>query len=158
MYILPSQREGRTGHGFLYPQNPWKPIPLPTETHTHDHGYGFLWVRVWVCLSYPGVTHDNPYLQVRSRHLPLNSYLHRIKKVDTNKCQSCKVSPEDDETPPETVAHFINDCDAYTTQRSSLIRAIGSANLSLKNIMTETKYMKELARYIKRTGRFEREA
>ena len=53
---------------YLWVFVPTKPIethiPIPMETHTHCHGYGFLWVWVWVCLRYPGVTHDNPYVDL----------------------------------------------------------------------------------------------
>jgi ribonuclease HI len=100
--------------------------------------------------------HTSLLMQVRSRHLPLNSYLHRINKAESDRCLSCRARP-DDETPPETIEHFIYNCDAYTMQRRSLIRAVGVANLPLKDIMMETKRMKELARYIIRTGRFKKD-
>jgi len=100
--------------------------------------------------------HASHLLQVRSGHLPLNVYLHRIKKSETKKCQACAIEPGDD-TPDETVSHFLNDCDAYTPQRQSLIRAVGSADLRIKDIMLKTEHMKALAKYITRTKRFEQE-
>ena len=86
--------------------------------------------------------------------MPLNSYLHKIKRAESNKCQSCKSHPEDEETPPETINHFLYNCEAYTQQRRILAHAIGAANLPLREIMMETKHMRELVRYITRTGRF----
>jgi len=100
--------------------------------------------------------HASILMQVRSGHLPLNTYLYRVKKSELNQCEACKINPED-ESPPETIKHFLYDCEAYTPQRSTLIRAIGATNLPLKEIMSETKYMKELARYIVKTGRFQRD-
>jgi ribonuclease HI len=100
--------------------------------------------------------HASLLLQIRSGYQPLNSYLHRIKKVDLDKCQACQINP-DDETLPETVKHFIYDCDAYIPQRRSLIRAIGATNLPLRDIMMETKHMKELAKYILKTNHFKKE-
>jgi hypothetical protein len=100
--------------------------------------------------------HASILLQVRSGHLPLNRYLYRIKKSDTKRCQACRLNP-DDETPTEDIKHFLYDCDAYAQQRRFFIRAIGSANLPLKDIMSTTKGMKELAKYITRTGRFKKE-
>jgi ribonuclease HI/exonuclease III len=96
--------------------------------------------------------HASYLLQVRSGHLPLNFYLHRIKKVDSKQCQACHLTP-DDETPNETISHFLYDCDAYSDQRRTLIRSIGATNLTLKDIMLKTKNMKALAKYITRTGR-----
>jgi hypothetical protein len=92
-------------------------------------------------------------IQVRSGHLPLNTYLHKIKKVESNCCKACCINP-DDETPLETIKHFIYDCEVYTHQRHSLTQALGATNLPLKDIMMETKHMKELAKYITRTGQF----
>jgi hypothetical protein len=57
--------------------------------------------------------HTSILLQVRSGHLPLNHYLHRIKKSDTERCQACRLNPGD-ETPKETVKHFLYNCDTYS--------------------------------------------
>src|ERR1700674_5022538 len=48
-------------------------------------------------------------MQVRSGHIPLNSYLHRIKKLDTKSCQLCQPVPGEDR-PAETVNHYIFEC------------------------------------------------
>jgi ribonuclease HI len=43
-------------------------------------------------------------VQVRSGHFPLNSYLHRIKKVESKQCQACQFDLGD-ETPTEDIEH-----------------------------------------------------
>jgi hypothetical protein len=91
-------------------------------------------------------------IQVRSGHFPLNSYLHRIGKSETKHCRKCRAEPGE-ETPVETVNHFIFECDAYSQERISLTRATGRDNLNLKDIMLKTKSMKALTKFIHRTGR-----
>jgi len=93
-------------------------------------------------------------MQVRSGHFPLNVFLFRIGKSDTKQCQACQLQP-DEEAPPETLNHFLFECEAYTAQRTTLARIIGRENLNLKAIMQHTKSMKALVHYIKKTRRFE---
>jgi ribonuclease HI/exonuclease III len=100
--------------------------------------------------------HASLLMQVRSRHLPLNAYLHKIKKAESKHCQACRIEPGD-QTPAETIEHFIYNCDAYTDQRKTLIRTIGASGIALKDVMLRKKHMKALAQYITRTGRFKNE-
>ena len=93
-------------------------------------------------------------VQVRSGHFPLNLFLFRIGKSDTKQCQACRLQP-DDETPTETLTHFLFECEAYAAQRSTLATIIGRDKLNLKDIMQTTKAMKAIVKYIKKTGRLE---
>jgi hypothetical protein len=93
-------------------------------------------------------------MQVRSGHLPLNFYLHRIGKAETKHCQVCRLK-EGTDTPTETIHHFLYDCEAYANHRKSLIRSIGASNIALKDVMLETKRMKALAQFITKTKRLE---
>jgi ribonuclease HI len=97
--------------------------------------------------------HASYMVQVRSGHLPLNSYLHRIGKIESKRCQACQVNPTD-ETPTEDLNHFLYDCEAHSNQRRTLIRTIGAENFAIKDIMLKEKRMKALAQYIIRTKRF----
>ena len=97
--------------------------------------------------------HSSLMVQIRSGHLPLNLYLHRIGKTDSKQCQACRTNDEE-ETPTENVTHFLYDCPAYANQRSTLFRKIGAANIAIRDIMLQTKSMKALAQYIITTGRF----
>ncbi|KAK0469965.1 uncharacterized protein EV420DRAFT_1256730, partial [Desarmillaria tabescens] len=48
--------------------------------------------------------------QLRTSHLPLhNSYLHRIKAVNSRNCDYCN--------DPETVSHFLLSCRRYIDER-----------------------------------------
>jgi len=95
-------------------------------------------------------------MQVHSGHIPLNSFLHRIGKSESEACPTCQVGAG--AAPAETVTHFIFHCGTYTAQRRMLARAIGQGNLDLKKIMLNTKRMIALTKYIDETGRFKNEA
>jgi ribonuclease HI/exonuclease III len=97
--------------------------------------------------------HASYMMQVRSGHFPLNYYLHRIGKTDSKCCQACRIEPNE-ETPTESIRHFIYDCEAYSNQRRILTRTVGAGNLAIKDIMTQEKRMKALAQYITATKRF----
>jgi ribonuclease HI len=97
--------------------------------------------------------HSSLMIQVRSGHLPLNSYLHRIGKAETKRCQECN-NEEGEDPPTETVTHFLYDCNAFLAQRTILLKRVGAANAALKDIMMRTKSMTALAQYIVSTGRF----
>ena len=91
-------------------------------------------------------------LQIRSAHFPLNSYLHRIGKSDTDRCQKC--NPDHNELPPrETINHFTFECTAYNEAREQLTEKIGRDNFHLPNIMENTDRTKALTTFINRTGR-----
>lgn len=90
--------------------------------------------------------------QVRCRHIPLNAYLHRIGKAEVRTCRQCANIAEE-EPGPETVNHFIFDCPAYDDERRELEKEMGRRNCTLRDLMTDEKGLKTLARYISRTGR-----
>ena len=91
-------------------------------------------------------------IQIRSGHFPLNNYLYRIKKINSNSCTQCS---EDQDGPPETVQHFVFDCPAYVVARNELTNKIGLNHLNLKDIMADTNRMKALITFINRTGRLQ---
>jgi ribonuclease HI len=85
--------------------------------------------------------------QLRSGHVGLNSYLHRIQAVDSPMCLSCGVR--------ETVDHFLFACHRYVNQRIALRRAI-KGRLSKPNVLGKKNSVKALLRYVHETGRFPR--
>jgi hypothetical protein len=94
-------------------------------------------------------------LQIRCGHFPLNSYLHKIKKVDSDRCLACFDDRDDEGRPyPETINHFIFDCTAHTAARDELIHKIGRNRFRLADILSNTDRIKALTTYINRTGRF----
>jgi ribonuclease HI len=92
-------------------------------------------------------------LQIRSSHFPLNPYLHKINKIDSNTCQAC-YNEEDDFSPIESINHFIFDCTAHNAAREELIDQIGMIHFNLLDIMADTDRMKALTTFINRSGRF----
>jgi len=92
-------------------------------------------------------------MQLRTGHIPLNYYLHRIGKADSNKCAKCNEIPGVLQV-TETINHFLFDCRAHDEARQSLIAKIGRSHLSLQKIMKNADYMKALVTFINRTGRF----
>lgn len=93
-------------------------------------------------------------MQLRCGHFPLNGYLHRINKVESDRCQECLDEHDDNLTPPETINHFLFDCPAHNIARDELSTKIDKLHFSLSDLMTDTDHMKALTTYINRTGRF----
>jgi hypothetical protein len=91
-------------------------------------------------------------IQIRSGHFPLNNYLYKIQKINSNGCTQCG---EDQEGPPETVQHFVFDCPAHVAARNELTNKIGLNHFSFKDIMADTNRMKALTTFINRTGRLQ---
>ena len=92
-------------------------------------------------------------MQIRSRHIPLNTYLHRIGKAGSRKCPKCECTAGE-EAAPETVSHFIFECPAYEDEQWELGRALGRRDLNLKNLMSSEKGLRALTKFIAKTGRF----
>jgi hypothetical protein len=86
-------------------------------------------------------------------HFPLNSYLHRINKADSNLCQACADDDEGTYT-VETINHFIFDCPRYEDIRNDMIEEISIEHFSLSDIMSDINRMKTLTAFINRSGRF----
>jgi hypothetical protein len=92
-------------------------------------------------------------MQMRTGHIPLNFYLRRIGKTDSDKCPKCNNIPGVLQA-TETISHFLFECQAFDEERRDLTAKVGRSSLSLKKIMTNTDKMKDLVTYINRTGRF----
>jgi ribonuclease HI len=91
-------------------------------------------------------------LQLRCGHFPLNAYLHRISKSDTDRCQEC-LDEQEAISPIETINHFIFACPAHAEARNELIENIGLEEFHLLNIMSDVDKMKALTTFINRSGR-----
>ncbi len=95
-------------------------------------------------------------MQIRSRHVPLNTYLHRIGKSRTRRCPKCERT-EGEAAAPETVNHYVFECPTYEDERWELGRAMGRRELNLKNIMSSEKGLRALTKFIAKTGRFKQQ-
>ena len=92
-------------------------------------------------------------MQIRTGHIPLNFFLHRINKIDSDKCTNCN-NGEEDVPRTETINYFLFDCSAYDDIRRDTIAIVGRNRFNLPSIMSNTDYMKALVTFINRSGRF----
>ena len=84
--------------------------------------------------------------QLRSGHVPLNTYLHRIKKADSPICPSCHQYRE-------TVMHYVMRCVTHTAARHAMFYAAGRDARNLGKLLTTPKLLPHLFQYIRTTGR-----
>jgi hypothetical protein len=57
-------------------------------------------------------------------------------------------------SPPETINHFIFECEALVEARHELVEEIGLDQFHFPNIMADVNYMKSLTTFINRSGQF----
>lgn len=86
--------------------------------------------------------------QLCAGHLPLSSFLHRIKATNDPNCQSCRQ--------PETVEHYLMLCKNYVPQRKLLFEQLHRLHLHRRTqaILTNPRAFKPLVEYISSTERF----
>jgi hypothetical protein len=87
--------------------------------------------------------------QLRLTHIPLNSYLHQFKRMDTANCPTCSEQVED-------IVHFLLKCPAYAHKRWALSKAARKQQkpLTLETLLGNTDMAVPLANYIDATHRF----
>jgi ribonuclease HI len=90
--------------------------------------------------------------QIRSNHLPLNGYLHRIGKITSKRCDQCWRRRRVDS--PETITHFLFECPSYDCERHDLDAKLGRSSRDLKTILADPDKARDLLSYIGRTRRF----
>ena len=90
--------------------------------------------------------HASILFQLRSGHVPLNTYLHRVKKEDSPICPSCHQYRE-------TVMHYILHCEAFTAARHFMFHAAGRDARNLGKLLSTTELLPHLFKYIKSTQR-----
>ena len=92
-------------------------------------------------------------IQIRSGHIPLNGYLFKINRAESEDCPAC-LDEDANLRSRETVKHYLFECRAYNAERNEMIKKIPRRHLNLKDIMLSTDYIKALTRFINRTRRF----
>jgi len=86
------------------------------------------------------------YIQLRTRHIPLNQHLFRIGKSDTPECPHCPGQEE-------TVHHFMFVCPQYACERHIFANVLRRKATSIGYILTEDEANRPLIRYVNSTGR-----
>jgi ribonuclease HI/exonuclease III len=92
-------------------------------------------------------------MQIRTGHIPLNFFLRRIGKLDSDKCLKCEANPNNVQV-AETVNHYLFECQEYGDARRNLVAKIGRSRFTIPKMMKNTNHMKALVTFINRTGRF----
>lgn len=102
--------------------------------------------------SYLTLTHGLPrkttsvLTQLRTGHIPLQAYLHRIGKADTPLCPLCS---ED----KENVFHLIHRCPTHAKAREVLRAELGRPAYTLAQLFTNRRALKPLFKFLRKTGR-----
>ncbi|RPD60879.1 hypothetical protein L227DRAFT_464700, partial [Lentinus tigrinus ALCF2SS1-6] len=91
--------------------------------------------------------HANLLIQLRTNHVPLQTYLARIGKVMTATCPTC-------EEAPETVAHYLLACPTYGLHHAVHFRPLGFSGRNLSTLLNSKDAIRPLFTYINATGRF----
>lgn len=87
-------------------------------------------------------------IQLRSNHIPLNFYLHRIKRVDDADCPHCPGQIED-------IRHYLFNCRYYARPRQNLREKLGRKAASMPYLFSKSDGVKGLLKYVHETKRFQ---
>lgn len=93
-------------------------------------------------------------MQLRTGHVPLNCYLYRITKSVTRHCDACWRRRRQEI--PETIVHFLFECQEYAGERYDMDRVLGRHSRDLQAILASLDHIKELLKYVGRTARFKK--
>ena len=85
--------------------------------------------------------------QLRAGHIPLNTYLHRIQKMDSPICPSCWQFSE-------TVMHFILHCITYKEARKMLFHKASRDTRNSGKLLSTGDLLPHLFNFIKQSGQF----
>ncbi|KAJ7108961.1 hypothetical protein C8R43DRAFT_905095, partial [Mycena crocata] len=84
-------------------------------------------------------------VQLRTRMVALNAWLHKIHRADSPLCPPCHRR--------EDVPHFIFFCSRFAHHRITLRTALGRKATSLGYLLTNEKGIRHLLRYVHATNR-----
>jgi ribonuclease HI len=87
--------------------------------------------------------------QIRTDHIPLNYYLHRIKKAESADCPHCPGITED-------VNHLLFTCRNYDQARQVLRNKLGRKASSSRHLLSTRPGIRHLMEFLQHTRRFER--
>ena len=90
--------------------------------------------------------HANLLMQLRTGHIPLNTYLERIGKSLARTCPACGEAPE-------TVKHFLVDCPDFSLHRAVHLHPLGHSGRTLSTLLNTEDALQPLFAFINATGR-----
>jgi ribonuclease HI len=86
-------------------------------------------------------------MQLRTGHVPLNEYLHRIKKASDPYCPHCPDTREN-------VRHYFAECRNYAMPRTELHRKLGRRAYDIPYLLSNPKAVRHTLDFIHSTERF----
>ncbi|EIW75886.1 hypothetical protein CONPUDRAFT_169130 [Coniophora puteana RWD-64-598 SS2] len=86
---------------------------------------------------------------LRTRHIALDAFLHRIRVIDDPSCKHCTRGVD------ETIRHYLFECPAWEEARRRLARSAGRKAESLSYLLNSSKGVKLLMSFINSTKRFQ---
>jgi hypothetical protein len=138
----------------------WKPKStdmweiLPRKQRLARFGEEFPFTALLKRLSSLTRSQSSQVLQIQCGHFSLNTYLHKINKVESSRCQACYKDRDKDGQPyAKTINHFVFECTAHTAARNKLIHKVGQDNFCFANMLSNVDCTQVLINYINRTGR-----
>ncbi|KAE9388971.1 hypothetical protein BT96DRAFT_835545, partial [Gymnopus androsaceus JB14] len=84
---------------------------------------------------------------LQTGHSPLYQHLYHIKQVDSPMCPCCKRKPK-------TVFHYLMECPSHCTLQACLRLEVPRNKWTISALLTNSKTLKHLFRYVNNTGRF----
>jgi len=84
-------------------------------------------------------------MQVCTGHIPLNYYLHQIKKVNMSDCNACQSRGS---STKETITHFLFKCKAYNKEQHKLDCKMRRNSRDLSALLSTKKGVKALVSYV----------
>ncbi|KNZ72373.1 hypothetical protein J132_03464 [Termitomyces sp. J132] len=85
-------------------------------------------------------------IQLHTGHVPLNSYLHRIQKRESARCNKCKEGRE-------TVQHYLLECQAHKNKQHKMWRMTGDSERSLQTLFGKREGIIAVLQFVSDTGR-----
>ncbi|PPR00222.1 hypothetical protein CVT24_004961 [Panaeolus cyanescens] len=89
-------------------------------------------------------------VKIRTKHFPLNDYLHKRKIVQTNTCEQCETGAR------ESLRHYILDCTKYLEQRNRMWTKAGRRYENIQDLLASPETATALVEYVDDSGRFPR--
>ncbi|KAF8152318.1 hypothetical protein B0H34DRAFT_821249 [Crassisporium funariophilum] len=92
-------------------------------------------------------------VQIQTRHIPLNGYLHRLQKADHARCKGCWNRSKI--TIKEMVHHYLFECPEHRVARSKMESTLGREAMDLQHILQCRQKIGTLLKFIGESKRLQ---
>jgi transcriptional regulator GlxA family with amidase domain len=87
--------------------------------------------------------------QIHMGHIPLNFYLHHIKRSESSNCVACQGRGL---AAKETLTHYLFKCEAYNRECHELDQWMRRDSRDLATLVSTEKGVKALVNFVNKTG------